>query len=298
MPGSKNIFCKAINLASKTPLIGKIFTPKPKVSLLRMSGVIRDTSLGGRSGISFDKYAPLIEKAFKPANLKAVALIINSPGGSPAQSSLIAEYIRDKAKEKNIPVLSFVEDVAASGGYWLACAGEEIYTQEMSIVGSIGVISASFGMQQFIEKHGIERRIHTSGKEKSFLDPFVEEKPSDVKRLKELQKNMHEIFKSWVKFRRESQLKGSDKELFEGAFWTGSAALEKGLIDGFGEARTICKKRYGENTKFIEINPKKKWIPGIISAQIKNHINLQASTLPESTITAIEDRIFWSRYGL
>ncbi|MCB1681937.1 MAG: S49 family peptidase [Rhodospirillales bacterium] len=279
---------------AKTPVVGKWFTPKPKVSVLRLAGVIRDTSLGGREGISHARFSELIEKAFKKEPLSALALVINSPGGSGAQSALIAGQIRALAEEKQVPVLAFVEDVAASGGYWLACAADEIYAQRMSIVGSVGVISASFGLKDLIEKAGVERRIHTAGKDKSFLDPFVDEKAGDVKRLGEIQKDMHGVFKDWVRSRRGEKLKGADKDLFEGAFWTGGGALENGFIDGFGEMRAVCRERFGKEVKFIELSASKKWWSGLMRF---GGGGVRAS-LPDDVMDAIEARAFLARYGL
>ena len=199
--GVKTTVCKTCDVIGNIPIIGGIFKPKPRVSVIRLSGVIADSG-PGRPGISHNKYEKYIEHAFDEFDLKAVLLVINSPGGSPAQSALIGDQIRRLSEEREVPVYAFVEDVAASGGYWLACAAEEIYANETSIIGSIGVISASFGFKELIEKHGVERRLHTSGKNKSFMDPFMAEKPADVKRLKELQWDLHETFIGWVKDRR------------------------------------------------------------------------------------------------
>ncbi len=287
---------KTRTVLAKAPVVGQWFAPKPKIAVLRLAGVIRDTSLGGRSGISHERFAPLIEKAFEAQPLKAIALVINSPGGSGAQSALIAGQIRALAEEKKIPVLAFVEDVAASGGYWLACAADEIYAQKMSIIGSVGVISASFGMKDLIEKAGVERRIHTAGKDKSFLDPFVSEKAADVKHLGEIQKDMHAVFKDWVRERRGEKLKGEDKELFEGAFWTGNAALENGFINGFAEMRAYCRERFGKEVKFIEFSAPKKWWSALFD--LRGGGTSSASSLPDDLIDAVEDRLARSRYGL
>ncbi|MBK9585662.1 MAG: S49 family peptidase [Alphaproteobacteria bacterium] len=277
-------------------MVGQWFAPKPKIAVLRLAGVIRDTSLGGRSGISHERFAPLIEKAFEAQPLKAIALVINSPGGSGAQSALIAGQIRALAEEKKIPVLAFVEDLAASGGYWLACAADEIYAQKMSIVGSVGVISASFGMKDLIEKAGVERRIHTAGKDKSFLDPFEPEKAADVKRLSEIQKDMHAVFKDWVRERRGEKLKGEDKDLFEGAFWTGGGALENGFIDGFAEMRAFCRARFGKDVKFLEFSAPRKWWSALFD--LRGGGVSSASSLPDDLIDAVEDRLARSQYGL
>ena len=194
----KTKVCEICDTLGNLPLIGGLLKPKPRVSVIRLSGVIADSG-PGRGGISHHRYEKSIFYAFEEFDLQAVLLVINSPGGSPAQSSLIGDQIRRLSEEKEVPVYAFVEDVAASGGYWLACAADEIYANETSIVGSIGVISASFGFKDVIEKYGIERRVHTSGKNKSFMDPFKDEKPADVKRLKGIQWELHETFIGWVK---------------------------------------------------------------------------------------------------
>ena len=225
---------------SGLPIIGGILKPKPRVAVIRLSGVISDGG-AGRSTISHHRFEKAIAGAFEEYDLKAVLLVINSPGGSPAQSALVGDQIRRLADDNDVPVYAFVEDVAASGGYWLACAADEIYANETSIVGSIGVISSGFGMKELIEKYGVERRVHTSGKNKSFLDPFADEKPADVKRLKDIQWDLHETFIGWVKERRGDKLKGKDADLFDGRFWTGKQAMELGLIDGFKRIETFCQ---------------------------------------------------------
>ncbi|MCB9982657.1 MAG: S49 family peptidase [Rhodospirillales bacterium] len=286
----KTKVCETCNTLSNIPLIGGLLKPKPRVALLRLSGVIADSG-PGRSGISHHKYEKFIAQAFEEFDLKAVLLVINSPGGSPAQSALIGDQIRHLSKEKEVPVYAFVEDVAASGGYWLACAADEIYANETSIVGSIGVISASFGFKDLIEKHGVERRVHTSGKNKSFLDPFTEEKPADVKRLKDIQWQLHETFIGWVKERRGEKLKGKDAELFDGSFWTAKAAIDLGLIDGFSSARRFAKAKFGEDIKFVESGPEKKLVSSLLGSSMK-------SSLAEDAIEAIETKAVWGRYGL
>lgn len=272
------------------PLIGKFFKKGPKVPVIRLSGVIADATMR-RGGISYAKMAKIIDKAFAMQKAPAVAIIINSPGGAPAQSQLIGTLIRTLADEKQVSVYAFVEDVAASGGYWLACAADQIYAQETSIVGSIGVISASFGFENFIDKHGIKRRIHTSGREKSMLDPFVPEKPEDVARLKEIQHEMHGHFIDWVKSRRGSKLNGHDDELFQGRFWIGSAALDLGLIDAIGDARLVLREKYGDDIRFVELSPDKKFpfLPrGLMGIE----------NWADDLMAAVEDRSVWSRFGL
>lgn len=290
----KNKACKFCDKAGDTPIIGGLFKAKPKVAVIRMAGIIADSSMK-RNAISHSRFEKVIESAFETHKLQAVALILNSPGGSPSQSSLIGTQIRRLAVEKDVPVYAFVEDVAASGGYWLACAADEIYSQESSIVGSIGVISAGFGFQDFISKHGVERRIHTSGKDKSFLDSFKEEKPEDVKRLKALQTDIHEQFKDWVRERRHSKLQGDEKELFEGAFWTGAKAYDLGLVDGIGNYRTILKEKFGEDIKFKEFKAEKGLVPGFLGA---SKILGTENSWSDDMLDTLETRDVWSRYGL
>lgn len=220
----------------------------PLVSVVRLTGVIGQ---GGplRSGLTLAGVAPLLERAFAPKDQKAVALIVNSPGGSPVQSALIAKRIRDLAEEKKLPVFAFCEDAAASGGYWLACAADEIWADESSIVGSIGVVSSGFGLHGLIERHGIERRLYTAGDKKVLLDPFSPEREDGVAHLKALQADVHEAFKAMVRSRRGTRLTGPEEELFSGAFWAGRRALALGLIDGLGDIRSVMRGRFGEKVR-------------------------------------------------
>ena len=289
----KTTLCKIGNSIGDVPVIGSLCKPKPKVAIIRMSGVIADAGMK-RGGISHFKMQKHIADAFDVFDLKAVMLVINSPGGSPVQSTLIGDQIRKLADEKDIPVYAFVEDVAASGGYWLACAADEIYATPASIVGSIGVISASFGFKDLIEKYGVERRVYTAGKNKSFMDPFIEEKPEDVKRLKTLQGDMHDIFKDWVRERRGDRLTGADKDVFEGQFWTALPAIDLGIIDGIGEARSFAKEKFGENIKFAEFGPDK----GLLSSLIGGDARLAANTLPDAFAETLETKAIWGRFGL
>lgn len=229
----------------------------PVVAVIRLNGVIGQGGIG-RKGLTLDGLSSAIDRAFAFRNLKAVALEVNSPGGSPVQSDLIAGRIRALAAEKNVPVIAFCEDVAASGGYWIACAADEIYAMPGSILGSIGVVSAGFGFVDAIDKLGVERRVHTAGKEKAILDPFQPEKPADIKILKRVQGDLHDQFKNWVSSRREGQL-NTEKDLFTGAFWTGREAVELGLADGIGNRRDVLKDRFGEKTRFRPVvRPKSK----------------------------------------
>ena len=271
----------------KLPIIGnKIKTPK--VSVLRLSGIIADGGMR-KATLSIEKLQKSIDKAFDVFETKAVCLIINSPGGSPAQSALIADYIRHKAEQKDVPVFAFVEDVAASGGYWLACAADEIYATHVSIVGSIGVISASFGLEEFISEYKINRRVHTSGKDKSFLDPFQPEQAKDIKRLKDTQKDLHDHFIDWVKQRRGDKLKGTDTKIFEGAFWTAGPAKDLGLIDGTSNVYEFIHEKFGEKTNLIDITPDKGFIQGLMSAR---------ASIANDVIDTLESKAVWQRYGL
>ena len=276
--------------------------PKPVVAIVRLSGVIADRSGVGRSGISAVNLVSVLESAFNLPHLKAVALSINSPGGSPVQSSLIGKRIRALAKEKEIPVIAFAEDVAASGGYWLACAADEIYADESSVIGSIGVISAGFGFQDAIKKLGVERRVHASGEMKSTLDPFLQEKPEDVDRLMELQQDIYKAFTNMVLERRKGKLKASEKELFTGAFWTGRRALDLGLVDGLGELTEIMQERYGDDVKFCPIEQRQSWFKQKlgIGANVKTWTQTQATipTFVEEVFIAIEERSLRNKFGL
>lgn len=277
----------------KIPFLSDLIDPKERVAVIRFAGVIADSTMMRRAGVNYQKFREAIPDAFDVARVKAVALIINSPGGAPAQCSLISERIRALSEEKNIPVFAFVEDVAASGGYWLACCGDEIYAQETSIVGSIGVISSGFGLDEFIAKHDIKRRIHTSGRDKSFLDPFKPEKAEDVERLKSIQADMHVSFKEWVMERRGERLRGSEAELMEGAFWTGKQAVEKGLIDGIGHIATIMKAKFGDDVQFIDCTPdKKSFLSSLLPFGQESALDLG------QVIEVAEEKSFWNRFGL
>ena len=232
------------------------------VPVVRLSGVI--ASGGGlRRGISLEAVEPQLKKAFSIRRAKAVALIINSPGGSPVQSALIGQRVRDLARKADVPVLAFCEDVAASGGYWLAAAADEIYANAASVIGSIGVVSAGFGFDRAIEKLGVDRRVYTAGARKMILDPFKPEAEEDVARLKSLQAEIHQQFIDHIVDRRGGKLKGAHEDLFSGAFWTGATAVELGLIDGLGECRALITKRFGEDVDLLSVQPKKKLFSGL-----------------------------------
>jgi signal peptide peptidase SppA len=267
------------------------FQRGPVVPVVRLSGVIATGGLLGSRGLSIESVAPLLARAFGQRGAKAVALVINSPGGSPVQSALIAKRIRLLAAEKKLPVIAFVEDVAASGGYWLACAADEIVADGASIVGSIGVVSAGFGFQDLIAKLGIERRVHTSGENKSMLDPFREEKPEDVERLKRLQAEIHDGFKKWVRERRGARLKGEDSLLFTGEFWTATRGLELGLVDSLGELRAVLQARYGDKVRLPVVAARRRFLS-------RFGLGSGIEMIGPATLAALEERAHWQRFGL
>jgi signal peptide peptidase SppA len=267
----------------------------PIVPVVRLSGPI-GAVMPLRTGLAMASVAPLLERAFSVPGAKAVALVINSPGGSAAQSHLIFKRIRAFAEEKKLPVIAFVEDAAASGGYMIACAADEIYADPASIVGSIGVVSASFGFHELIERIGIERRVHTAGKSKAMLDPFRPENPDDVVRLKGLQRQIHDVFVGLVKDRRGEKLNDSYDDLFSGAFWVGAEALDLGLIDGLGDIRTILRQRFGEKVRFRMIEPAR---PPLLGRLLGRRSLGQSSLIdPGEIVGALEERAAWARLGL
>ena len=231
----------------------------------------------------------VLERAFSKKGIAGVAISINSPGGSAVQSAMIHARIRALAEKHKMTVYVFCEDVAASGGYWLACSGDEIYADDSSVIGSIGVIAAGFGFVEAIGKLGIERRVHTAGDNKSILDPFQPEKQEDVDRLLALQADVHEAFKSLVRARRPGKLKGDETELFSGAFWSGRQALEKGLIDGIGHLHDVLQRKFGEKVVVKTIAPAQGW--GL------KRLGLGAE-VSEAFIDSLETRALWSRFGL
>jgi serine protease SohB len=267
------------------------------VPVVRFSGVIGVvTPL--RPGLMLATVARSLERAFSIRHARAVALVINSPGGSPSQSHLIFRRIRQLSEEKKIPVLAFVEDIGASGGYMLACAADEIVCDQYSIVGSIGVVGGTFGFPKAMEKLGIERRLYTSGDRKVMLDPFQPEKPEDVKRVKAIQKDIHEHFIALVKERRGARLKGNDKTLFSGEFWTAQRALELGLADGIGDLRATLRERYGDKVRTPLITAERslfgRRVPGVNLAGMLG----DKAGLTDDLVSTIEARALWSRYGL
>lgn len=275
----------------------------PVVAVVRLSGVIAASSRI-HSGLNLATLAPHIEAAFRQRRLQAVALAVNSPGGSPAQTNLIFRRIRALASENDIPVTAFTEDIAASGGYWLACAADEIFADESSIIGSIGVVASSFGFVEMMERLGVERRLHTQGDKKTLLDPFSPEKPADVRRLTALQKDIFEAFKGVVRERRGDRLTLLDRQAFSGDIWTGRKALEHGLVDGIGDLRSVMRERYGENVRFRILGKE----PGLLSRLLRRRFGGTGVAEPATSITpgnwadqlisAVESRTLWSRFGL
>jgi len=263
-------------------------TPNPQVIHLSLSGIIgKDSRL--EAGLNFKNCENLIKRAFETKNIKAVAITINSPGGSPVQSELIYNYIREMSLEKKVPTYSFAQDVAASGGYWLLLSGDEIYAHNSSIIGSIGVIFSGFGFVETIKKLGIERRVYTEGKNKAILDPFMPEQEENIEILKDCQRDIFEGFKDLVKSRRGIKLKESEDKLFTGAFWSGKKSAELGLIDGVCDMRSKMKEKFGEKVEIINISSKKSFIKSLFSEKVP---------LAESLISKIEERLIFNKFGL
>src|ERR1700723_1007715 len=270
------------------------------VPVVRLSGLIGSvTPL--RPGMSLAGVARTLERAFATKNAKAVALVINSPGGSPVQSRQIYLRIRQLATEKKLPVLVFVEDVAASGGYMLACAGDEIFCDPSSILGSIGVVGGSFGFQELIKKIGVERRLYTAGAHKAMLDPFQPENPDDVARVKALQGEIHAIFIALVKQSRGSRLKGADEVLFTGEYWAGETSVSLGLADAIGDMRSTLRARYGDKVKTPVIAPAAGMLSGLLGRKSAGASALGQldgiGALPDELISALETRAIWAKFG-
>jgi signal peptide peptidase SppA len=270
------------------------------VPVVRLSGVIGAvTPL--RPGMSLSGVARTLERAFATKNAKAVALVINSPGGSPVQSRQIYLRIRQLAAEKKLPVLVFVEDVAASGGYMIACAGDEIFCDPSSILGSIGVVGGSFGFEELIKKIGIERRLYTAGAHKAMLDPFLPENPDDVARVKALQREIHAIFIALVKSSRGERLKRADDELFTGEYWAGETSVTLGLADAIGDLRSTLRARYGDKVQMPVIAAATGMLSGLLGRRSAGAAALGQldglAGLPEELISALETRAIWAKFG-
>ncbi len=280
------------NIWNALPFSGE---PKPLVTHLELSGVIAASSRTGKS-LNLRRVEKALDEAFSPGNLKAVAISVNSPGGSPVQSRLILDRIRLLAKDKEVPVLTFVEDVGASGGYILAIAGDEVYADPSSIVGSIGVIGGGFGFPEAIAKLGIERRIYTAGENKSQLDPFQPEDPADVERHQALMDALHEIFIDLVKERRGEKLT-TEKDIFNGEYWHAEAARNYGLIDEIGELRSVLKRKYGDEVKIKRIETDER---SLIQKLLARGGPVMPSALisADEVVDTLETRTTWSRFGL
>jgi len=264
----------------------------PKIACITLNGVIgKDGKLS--QGINFENTFPLLEKAFLESNVKAVAISINSPGGSPVQSELVYNAIRELSQSKKIPVYTFARDVAASGGYWLLLSGDEIYAHNSSIIGSIGVIFSGFGFVDVIKKLGVERRIYTEGKNKAILDPFMPEEQENIEILKDAQRDIFESFKDLVASRRGAKLKGDtdfhNNKIFTGAFWSGRKASELGLIDGIADMRTKMREKFGADIKFENIAVKKGFIKSFFS---------EKSGFSGEIVSKIEEKLYFGRFGL
>ncbi len=289
--------CDAMRLRSLLARIpfGPFRHPPPVVGVVRLAGII-----GGagpiRGGLTLPVLARILERAFTLDGVEAVALAINSPGGSPVQSALIHRRIRALAAEHGVRVFAFAEDVAASGGYWLALAGDEIYADESSIIGSIGVISSSFGFAQAIERLGVERRVHAAGDKKAMLDPFRPEDPDDVARLEEIQADIHQAFKQLVRERRGERLGVADDEVFSGAFWSGRRALALGLIDGIGDLRAVMRARYGDDVKLKPVGDERRWLWRRFARS--GEAPAASADWAAGVLWALEARAWWARYGL
>jgi serine protease SohB len=267
------------------------------VPVVRLTGTI-GFSTPLKPGLTMAGVARSLERAFAVKKAKAVALVINSPGGSPVQSHLIYRRVRQLSEEKKIPVLAFVEDVGASGGYMLACAADEILCDASSIIGSIGVVGATFGFDKALKKIGVERRVYTAGKRKVMLDPFLPENAEDVKRLKAIQEDIHNSFIALVKERRAGKLKGQESALFSGEYWAGQQAVELGLADGIDDVRGFLRRRFGETVKMPLIADRGWFGRRVPSVATDLEHMLANMDLAESALSAIETRAIWARYGL
>jgi signal peptide peptidase SppA len=278
--------------------IERFRNPPPVVAVVRFEGAIGPRQW--RGALSLASHAAALGRAFAARRLSAVALSVNSPGGSPVQSALLYRRIRQLAEEKKVPVFAFAEDVAASGGYWLALAGDEIYAEEASLLGSIGVVTSSFGLYRLIDRLGIERRLHTAGERKSMLDPFLPEDPADVARLSGLQQDIHESFKDHVRRRRAGKIDAGDDSLFSGEVLTGRMALARGLIDGIGDLRSVMRARFGDNVRLLPIATERRrrwWLPRLRPSGGDEPHGPFATPIADF-LGWLEARALWARFGL
>ena len=275
-------------------LIDRFRDRPPVVAAVRFDGVI--ASRQWRGAISLASHAAALDRAFATKRLAAVAIVVNSPGGSPVQSSLLYRRIRALADEKHVPVFAFAEDVAASGGYWLALAGDEVYAEEASLLGSIGVVSSGFGFTRLIDRLGIDRRLHTAGDNKSLLDPFLPEQERDVERLSALQEDIHAAFKDHVRRRRAGKIDAADETLFSGEVMTGRMALSKGLIDGLGDLRSVMRARFGERVKLVPIasERRRRWF----LPRPRRGVEAAGLGFAADLVDWLEARLLWARFGL
>jgi signal peptide peptidase SppA len=275
-------------------LIERFRDPPPVVPVLRFDGVIGPRQW--RGAVSLASHAAALDKAFNMKRAAAVAIIVNSPGGSPVQSSLLYRRIRQLADEKRVRVFAFAEDVAASGGYWLALAGDEVYAEETSLVGSIGVVSGGFGFTRLIDRLGIDRRLYTAGENKSLLDPFLPEQGRDVERLSALQQDIHAAFKDHVRLRRLGKIDAADETLFSGEVMTGRMALSKGLIDGIGDLRAVMRTRFGERVRLVPIasERRRRWP----LARPQRGVEAERFGFVADLVDWLEARLLWARFGL
>ncbi len=284
--------------------IERLRHPPPVVAVVRFDGVIGPRQW--RGAVSLASHAAALDRAFALRRLSAVAIVINSPGGSPVQSALLYRRIRQLAEEKSVPVFAFAEDVAASGGYWLALAGDEVYAEDASLLGSIGVVTSSFGLDRLIERFGIERRLHTAGEKKALLDPFLPEDPADVARLTALQQDIHETFKEHVRRRRVGKIDAADETLFTGEVLTGRMALARGLVDGIGDLRSVMRARFGDTVRLVPIAASRRrrwWL-----ARLRPGVERESwvGREPHGPLAApiadlldwLEARALWARFGL
>ena len=275
------------------------FVPKPPtVAVIRLAGMISPTPRAFRGNLNLASLAGQIERAGALRGVRAIALQVNSPGGSPVQSELIARRLRAVAREADVPLFAFVEDVAASGGYWLACAADEIFAERSSLIGSIGVVSSGFGFSEAIERLGVERRLHAQGRHKAMLDPFRPENADDVARLEGLQQEIHHAFKDHVRDCRGKRLKGDDDVLFEGDVWTGEGALALGLVDGLGDMRTVMRDRFGKKVRLRLMAPQKGWFRRRLGTNHAGPMDFDSQGFVSGALAAVEERALWARFGL
>jgi signal peptide peptidase SppA len=275
-------------------LIERFRDPPPAVAVVRFDGVIAPRQW--RGAVSLASHAAALDKAFAFKRLAAVAIVVNSPGGSPVQSSLLYRRIRQLADEKHVPVFAFAEDVAASGGYWLVLAGDEIYVEDTSLVGSIGVVSSGFGFTRLIDRLGVDRRLHTAGENKSLLDPFLPEQERDLERLSVLQQDIHAAFKDHVRQRRLGKIDAADENLFSGEVMTGRMALSKGLVDGIGDLRSVMRARFGDRVRLVPIASERRrrwWLP-----RPARGVEAQGIGFVADLVDWLEARLLWARFGL